>query len=262
MKTFINGKPESTVPVLNRGLNYGDGFFETLLVKDQTLPFLSYHLQRIRRTAIILDLEINEPELNETLEKALTLYPDEGNFCLKIQFIRETSGRGYGYQSRTCDQIVSVFSEYINRGWQRPPACAGFLKTHITVNQDLAGLKHLNRLDSVIASKELNENGWDEGFFIHNDYVISGSKHNVFLVDSNNCLITPSITIAGIAGVMRQYLIDQFDVVEKPITAQDLYQATSIFLTNALVGIWRVASLDGQQYSDETKLNQIISSIR
>lgn len=261
MLTYIDGKPDNQLSISNRGLAYGDGFFETMLVKARSLPYLDLHLQRVLNSAERLDMAVDLPLLQAEVHSVLKQFPDIGCFCLKLIIIRAVSERGYGYQNNHTHRLLIPSEGYVSRGWDRPTMSIDFLSTQITCNSSLAGMKHLNRLDSVLASKELKDRGLDEGVYLLENQVISGSKHNLFVIDSFGRLKTPKIKKAGIDGVMRRHLLENFDVVEAEIHKEELKDAKSIFMTNALVGIWPVSLLGSQKFTQDSKLKELIQGI-
>ena len=80
-------------------------------------------------------------------------------------------------------------------------------KTKLSINKNLSGLKHLNRLDSVLARSEWEDDSF-EGIFVDSEKnIIEGTMTNIFFI--KNVLITPTILDSGISGVMRQVVIDK-----------------------------------------------------
>jgi 4-amino-4-deoxychorismate lyase len=119
-------------------------------------------------------------------------------------------------------------------------------------NPRLAGLKHCNRLEQILARTELAAEPLAEGIlFSSSGNLVSATSSNVFLV-RESCLLTPRIDLCGVAGVMRRVVLREARRVGIPareceLRAQDLEAADEIFLTNARIGIWPVRALDARE---------------
>lgn len=120
-------------------------------------------------------------------------------------------------------------------------------------NPNLAGMKHLCRLEQVLAQLELEDTPIDEGLLLNtSDWVIGGISSNVFAV-YGSLIKTPRLTRCGVRGVMRRVVIERalvlrFAVEESDIAPADLERADEIFVTNALTGIRPVRELDDRAY--------------
>jgi 4-amino-4-deoxychorismate lyase len=135
-----------------------------------------------------------------------------------------------------------------------PPVLDPFLtvrvcETRLGRNPRLAGMKHLNRLEQVLAGAELRHPQVDEGLMLStDDRLISGTAANVFLV-RGGVLITPRITDCGVSGVMRQVVLHTAERIGLPVDVRDvpfeeILQAEEIFLTNAVRGIRPVRTIE------------------
>jgi 4-amino-4-deoxychorismate lyase len=119
-------------------------------------------------------------------------------------------------------------------------------------NPALAGLKHCNRLEQVLARREWTDPGIAEALlFSSSGKLASGTMSNVFIVDGSN-LRTPRMDRCGVAGIMRRVVLREAARVgisarEDVLDAEDLRNASEIFLTNARIGVWPVRSLDRRE---------------
>jgi len=126
----------------------------------------------------------------------------------------------------------------------------------------LAGIKHLNRLEQVLARAEWTDPTIAEGLVGDaNGHVIEGTAHNVFIVEAGR-LLTPALGQCGVAGVMRQWILDHapgWDILVQvgDITWERLYQADEVFLCNSVHGIWPVRQCESQFYSPGPLTQQI-----
>jgi 4-amino-4-deoxychorismate lyase len=126
-------------------------------------------------------------------------------------------------------------------------------ETRLSINAKLAGLKHLNRLEQVLARNEW-QTEFSEGLLMDTaGHVIEGTMSNLFLV-KNNRLMTPSLKGSGVKGVVRDYLlkraqVEGVDHQESVLSLDDVMGADSLFITNSLIGIWPVRELDNKHFS-------------
>jgi 4-amino-4-deoxychorismate lyase len=117
----------------------------------------------------------------------------------------------------------------------------------------LAGLKHGNRLEQVIARSQWRS-GWDEALLLdQHSSVIEATQSNVFIVNDGE-LITPSLEFAGVAGVVREYLMSQahkfgLSVKTMPLSINQIEAADEVFLSNSVIGLWPVKKLNAKLYS-------------
>jgi 4-amino-4-deoxychorismate lyase len=219
----------------DRGLMYGDGLFETLRASQGDMPWWSAHWQRLSYGASRLGIVL--PEQSIIREAALSLLGNEPA-VLKIILTRGESGRGYlpGKGPATC--IVSVHP--LPAPHPRPLAlhCC---ETRIAEQAALAGIKHLNRLENVLARAECEAAGFAEGVMRNNaGHVICATAGNVFMY-SNGVWRTPDVAHGGIAGIARQWFLTQLpDVHIEDISYEQLEQAEAVFLCNAVRGMMAV----------------------
>lgn len=244
---LINGEASSQITVMNRGLAYGDGVFETFRIHAGTLLYADLHLQRLSFGCKRLGIEIDLQQVRSELNLALSL-ASPSEVVLKLIVTRSEGGRGRGYRptSATSTRIISLH-----------PLPAYPIKTpelgihafvcslKLGLQPALAGIKHLNRLEQVLASNEWPNETYSEGVMQDiNDYVVEGTRSNIFIV-SQGQLMTPALDTCGIAGVMRTVLLDHFDknVQIAQITLPQLLGADEVFFCNSVFGIWPLRSL-------------------
>ena len=254
---LVNGKIDQHVLISDRGLAYGDGLFETIAVIDGALKNWQAHTRRL--LAGCQRLNISKPDLNVLAAEAQQLISQRRNAVLKIIITRGSGGRGYAppRNAGACTRILQVFDypEYCIR-WQEHGITVGICETRLAINPQLAGIKHLNRLEQVLAAQECAANDWDEGLvFNHRDELVSGTKSNVFAFVGGT-LKTPLIDECGVLGVMRERVISsaqvlKIEILQARIHRRELTQNAGLFITNAIIGIAPVSTLtlDGSQHS-------------
>jgi len=245
MQSWVDGQPASALASLkDRGLAYGDGLFETIAVKAGTPLLLELHLQRLAlgcsRLAIAADHSLIRSEL-------LAYAQAMGEGVLKLILTRGDSLRGYGVSPGALPRRILQAS---------PPAAYPEAHGHLGIvlfdcatrlaeQPLLAGLKHLNRLEQVIARSEWQDPGYAEGLMRDTSgRVIEGVFSNLFMV-RDGALITADLQRCGVAGVMRAALLAEAGRLGIPCHVTDisfvqLQQADEIFLCNSVYGIWPV----------------------
>jgi 4-amino-4-deoxychorismate lyase len=121
-------------------------------------------------------------------------------------------------------------------------------------NPRLAGIKHLNRLEQVLARQEWDDTGIMEGLLLDSgNNLVEGTMSNLFLV-RDGVLLTPDLQRCGVAGIMRSQLLalaDQLSINTEvcQLGMADLQAAEEVFICNSLIGIWPVISIDDRKYT-------------
>ena len=237
--------------VYDRGLQYGDGLFETIACPDGIPRFLAEHLQRLtegcRRLHIPWDgAELLRQEIGHTAA---------GSRCIvKVIVTRgETSARGYApLPTAGPTQIVLRYP------WPEVPPdmhAAGVRvrlgAMRLAENERLAGIKHLNRLEQVLARAEWSDPAIGESLLgSRSGELISGTMSNVFVVNKTS-LRTPRLESCGVHGIMRGVVIREaraagLDVGELPIAWSEVRHLGEAFLTSSVLGVCPIRELDGR----------------
>lgn len=245
MQSWVDGQPANALASLkDRGLAYGDGLFETIAVKAGQPLLLELHLQRLAlgcsRLAIAADQALIRSEL-------LAYAQAMGEGILKLILTRGDSLRGYGASPEAKPRRIlqaSPAAAYPDAYGQQGIAlfdCA----TRLAEQPLLAGLKHLNRLEQVIARSEWQGPAYAEGLMRDTSgRVIEGVFSNLFMV-RDGVLMTADLHRCGVAGVMRAALLAAAERLFIPchvtdISLAQLQQADELFLCNSVYGVWPV----------------------
>lgn len=260
---LLNGQSADSIDILDRGLHYGDGLFETLAVVNQQPLCLDKHLQRLLSGCERLGIDFNDVD-PLTLEIA-SLCKHVEKAVLKITITGGVGSRGYqrsGSESKPTRLLAIVpWPEYPDN--YSSGIHAYLCNNRLGHNPRLAGMKHLNRLEQVLARNEWDDADIMEGLVLDiNGHVIGGTMSNLFVVDSDNKLITPAISQCGIAGIVRQYLLDHsvglaYSGGVKKVSMDDIYHAREIFFCNSIAGIMPVKQLLGHVFETSTVTNEI-----
>jgi 4-amino-4-deoxychorismate lyase len=260
---LINGQFNESVPVQDRGLHYGDGLFETLAVNGRQPLCWDKHYARLKKGCARLGMEC--PPSAELFAEALQLCNDSGKSVLKIILTRGQGGRGYRPPEKT-NPLTRIMGTYPWPG--HPPECitAGIktrlCNTRLARHPQLAGIKHLNRLEQVLARSEWDDPDIAEGLMLDtNDNVIEGTMSNLFILNGS-LLLTPDITECGIEGIIRQCVLElaadiNLETSIATLTEQDLFAADEIFLCNSIIGIWPVRQLENHKFKPGPRTKKI-----
>ncbi|WP_305856134.1 aminodeoxychorismate lyase [Balneatrix alpica] len=248
---LVNGQPATAISVQERGLAYGDGLFETLKVAAGHLCFWSYHWLRLQqgmqRLGMLIPVDF-EDQLLADIRRALASV-QEPDLVLKLIITRGAGGRGYLATTDLELTRVVMLSQHkpMERAQRRQGIKVGLCQTALARQPLLAGIKHLNRLEQVLARREWAATDWQEGLVCDTQAnLVSGTLSNVFLFLDGRWQ-TPSIEYAGIAGTRRRWVLERWPVQENQLLAEQFQAVEQGFICNALMGIVPIAELAGRQ---------------
>ncbi|HLF09724.1 MAG TPA: aminodeoxychorismate lyase [Gammaproteobacteria bacterium] len=259
---LVNGQTTGLDPA-DRGLAYGDGLFETMAAANGRIRWLDYHLQRLEHGC--RRLSIPPLDSQEIRREIINHCPRDGRCVVKLIVTRGSGARGYPPPvSAQPTRILSISS------WPDYPSAnytdgieLRTLQLRLGENPALAGLKHLCRLEQVLAQLELRGSDAEEGLLLDSSgYVVGGIASNLFAIRGSE-LATPKLTRCGVRGVMRRVVLEsatqlELAVAERDLTIAAVQQADEIFVTNSLFGIWPVAQLDQHTFTRGDKTRQLM----
>jgi 4-amino-4-deoxychorismate lyase len=250
---WINGIEQMDIAVTDRGLQYGDGLFETMAVFDGQCPHWQAHYQRLRTGCE----RLNIPLADESLLRQEIAHAAQGQAKAVIKLIVTTGVGGRGY-ARPVDMLATRiimlhdWPAYPASQWQNGIALWR-CDTRLGSNPTLAGIKHLNRLEQVLARSEWQTNDYAEGLMCDSHgNVIEATMSNIYIVQ-DNMLFTPKIDNCGVAGVMRHWVLENaprmdFIITETELSVEEIKQADEVILSNSLIGLWPVKSFEACQF--------------
>jgi 4-amino-4-deoxychorismate lyase len=250
MTMLVNGAasadPARALALDDRGFQYGDGLFETMLLADGRVRALDAHLRRLE--AGCARLAIAAPAREVLLADIAGVTGSARSGVIKIIVSRGVGPRGY----RPTDGLAPTRVIALHP----PPAPARsstiairWCSTRLGRNALLAGIKHLNRLEQVLAQAEWRDEQVEEGLMLDTEgELVCATAGNVFIV-RDGTLVTPDLRFSGVRGVMREQVLDAakrlgIPVSEEPLWPHDVEIASEVFITNAIRGIRPVAVLD------------------
>jgi len=255
VRIFSGDQPVAAIAHDDRGLAYGDGVFETMLVHSGEPTWWHKHWQRFERGAGVLGIPVPDPLLVRGECDRMIAGVDRA--VLKIILTRGRGGRGYAPAAdKQPTWIVSLHAA-------PPPAATQGIRvqwceTRYAIQPALAGIKHCNRLEQVLARAECTDPDIFDGLMCDtDDRVISATSANLFArVDGR--WLTPAIARCGIAGVARDWLLRHLDDArEAELSRTDVENAEAVFLCNSVRGILPVRRLGDRQWPGDEAVDLV-----
>jgi 4-amino-4-deoxychorismate lyase len=247
---IINGLLDNSLNANDRSLLYGDGVFRTLLVQQGKPLHWTQHYNKLQHDCVSLGITCPTMQTLQDELAQLTFSCAEG--VAKIIITRGSGSRGYKPDiNAVASRILSLSSipkypeDYRSNG----------IKLHLCTMRlahqpRLAGIKHLNRLENVLAAAEWNDPAIPEGLMLdQNNLVIEGTRSNLFML-RNGILSTPDLSRCGVAGLQRDRVMELaakhgLACTITDITMTDLQAADEIFIVNSVIGLWPIRELSG-----------------
>lgn len=264
--TTVNGVEAGLLSLADRGLAYGHGLFETMLFSGGEVSLWQRHSSRLVGDAQVLGLSISKQSLDKNLNNFVDLLTQQSQSSgiIKIIVTAGTGSRGYASPARLTVQIICQFSALPDDLEQsrRDGVVLTQCQYPLPGNPVLAGIKHLNRLDQVIARSEWGDEYADGVMYSSDGLLIETTCANIFLKTADNHWITPRLELAGVRGVMRSLLLEQlFDdsglaVSEGEISQQQLAEASELFVCSSIRGLLPVIEINNLgrwSIGDDTK---------
>jgi len=248
VKFLIDGQATTLLPADDRGLQYGDGLFETCVLRHGRIELWQQHLDRLIAGCQRLAIPTPDPAQLSTELRSLCVGTSDG--LVKLIITRGSGGRGYRPPAAPSPRriwqlhpIPAYPTEYATEG-VRLQRC----RTQLSQSPQLAGIKHLNRLEQVLARAEWSDPDIPEGLLQDSaGNWIEGTMSNLFVV-SDGRLLTPDLSRCGVAGVMRDQVLALAaeQGIASHIAAIDtatLTAADELFISNSVMRIWPVREL-------------------
>lgn len=252
--TLINGIASDHVSVKDRAFNYGDGVFETLAINNSKIHFWAAHFARLQKGCETLGIE--PPTESALLNDIKKLQFSDAPAVLKIVVSRGVGGRGYLADQQiqpTTVITVNPWPEDIEKKQQQGIAIR-LCKHKLIINPALAGIKHLNRIDQVMARNEWHNDDIQEGLMLDvNDHIVEGTASNIFCFIGDSW-VTPPATSCAVAGVVRAQLINKLadtgqQIIERKIQLSELSSVKEMIVCNSVWGILPVVSCEELQFT-------------
>lgn len=248
LRVLVDGQADASLSPLDRGLHFGDGIFETIRCIDGHPCWWADHAARLQRGAARLGLALPALEL---LQAEVTGLAQTAQRCLVKLIVTRgaATARGYAPSGREHARRIALCYDWP----AAPPAIFRVQQAQMTLGENpaLAGIKHLNRLEQVLAQRELGAMACEELLLSSaSGAVVCGSMSNLFIV-IEDVLVTPDLNCCGVEGVMRSQVARACSALQLPlriatVTRAMLAAASCAFVTNVRLGLQPVHRLDGR----------------
>ena len=249
LECLVNGEISNFVSATNRGLNYADGLFETLVVHNTRPRRWQAHMDRLGAGCESLGLVM--PPQAVLLREVQTVSAGLPDAVVKIVLTRDGQSRGYLPEESSSTRIISahLFPEG-NAELAREGVRASICDLRLAIQPALGGIKHLNRLEQVLASAEIREKGAAEGILLDpEDHIISAISANIFLVMEDR-LLTPRLDRCGVRGVVRAAILAHFSArcEQRRLLVDMLQEADEVFICNSVRGVIPITDINDREF--------------
>ncbi len=253
---LVNGVPGNKISIRDRGLLYGDGVFRTLIVAQGKALHWSFHYLKLERDCAALGIACpDEALLCAELDKVLAQHPDG---VVKLIVTRGAGERGYAPPVDVAPTRIWDLSPLpaCPPEWATQGVVVRVCSLRLSAQPRLAGVKHLNRLENVLAAAELQAHAEPaaEGLLLDAaGNVIGGTRSNLFVV-SQGKLVTPDLSSCGVAGVQRErvmaWALQQSVALQvRAVGLDEALHADELFIVNSVIGLWAVRELEQRHWS-------------
>lgn len=258
MRWLIDGRDTGQVPADDRGLTFADGVFETIRLRRGKPEAWPLHWERLSHSLAALGL----PAINRsTLEQDLALLglPQEG--VLKLVLTAGSSRGGYRRPSRPLIRRLIGVSDFIPQ-WPEQGVTLYDCRTRLASQPATAGIKHLSRLEQVLARAEWHDERYHDGLMRDQaGCIIETTCANLLLYRAGQWL-TPALDDCGVAGIMRRRVICHLErcgetVNECKLDEANLRAADEVLLVNSIRGIAPLVCFKEQTWEQGTRCRQL-----
>lgn len=262
----VNESVDLDVPVFDRGLAFGDGVFETMRVEHGKIPLWDYHRERLLKGLSALQIEVPLQRLKRNFELQQNAFrtmaasvqaPVQG--VSKLIVTRGSSNTGYHSPGLIEPNIALTFTaKAFTAKTYATNAAEHLYRSDVAVyeNPRVAGIKHLSRLENVLARQEAHDAGYSDGVLsCGNGEILETTNSNLFFETCSGALVTPSLDNAGVNGVMKRLIIETIapqlgvQVIERAVQWDQLDDFVAAFKTNAISGATPVASIAYRRFA-------------
>jgi len=249
LECLVDGEISTLLTATNRGLNYGDGLFETLVVHRNRPRRWQAHMDRLGAGCERLGLSM--PPQSILLREVQTVSAGSSIVVVKIVLTRAGEARGYMPREAKTTRIVSAhqYPQDIEES-ARAGVDARVCSLRLAIQPALGGIKHLNRLEQVLASAEPGRSDAAEGILLdREDHVICAISANIFLVKENR-LLTPRLDRCGVRGVIRSQILAAFGhrCEQRRILLDQFLEADEVFICNSVKGVIPITAIEQRQF--------------
>lgn len=259
---LINGNSNYTISPLDRGFAYGDGIFRTLIMREGEPENWPLHYQKLVADCAAINIVCPSAEI--LMSDLCQLFSLTETAVAKIIITRGEGERGYAPPAITAPMRVVLKTAMPNypKSYSAQGVNLHVCKTQLANQPLLAGVKHLNRLENVLARMEWTDPTIAEGIMLdHQNNVIECTAANIF-ARFNNTLITPNLSQCGIAGITRQRIIDHahlwnLKIKVEQLDLERLLTADEVLICSSLFTAWQVQHILDKNWQPSPLANNI-----
>ncbi|WP_045411767.1 aminodeoxychorismate lyase [Vibrio owensii] len=245
---WVNGLPQTHISLGDRSFQYGDGCFTTIKTKKGELEHWQAHVERME--ACLKTLHIPFPDWNQVFDWVMKAVLNDDLAGIKIHISRGTGGRGYspsGIEGPVVTISNFAFPSHYS-SWQENGVPLGVCRTRLGIQPLLAGHKHNNRIEQVLAKAEVEGSEFTDAVTLNvQNHVIETTIANLFWVKDKK-VYTPDLSLSGVAGVMRRKVLEFLQTNGYPVQVatfelSDLLNADEVLMCNSLLGVAPVSGI-------------------
>ena len=245
---WVNGLPQTHISLGDRSFQYGDGCFTTIKTKKGELEHWQAHVERME--ACLKTLHIPFPDWSQVFDWAMKAVLNDELAGIKIHISRGTGGRGYspsGIEGPVVTISNFAFPSHYS-SWQENGVPLGVCETRLGIQPLLAGHKHNNRIEQVLAKAEIEGTEFTDAVTLNvQNHVIETTMANLFWVKDKK-VYTPDLSLSGVAGVMRRKVLEFLQTNGYPVQVatfelSDLLNADEVLMCNSLLGVAPVSGI-------------------
>lgn len=253
---LVNGRSEGLLSPLDRGLAYGDGIFRTMRVENGVARDWHLHFEKLAADCAVLGMACPAAEL--LAAEIRQLFATDALAVAKIIITRGEGLRGYAAPAMADPTRIIIKSSLPNYAAENFNVGVDLYLCRLRLSRQprLAGVKHLNRLENVMARMEWNDSQFADGLLLDDKArAIECTASNIF-ARFGKMLLTPDLTQCGVAGITRQRILEAAPRLGyRPRIAHlllsRLMQADEVVICNSLYGVWQVKSLNNQHWQPQ-----------
>lgn len=246
----VDGRAATELPVDDRGLAYGDGLFETLRVVAGRAPLWTWHMERLEEGC--RRLQLPQPALAMLADEVAAAADGLDDAVVRITWTAGSGPRGYARQAMVPGRLFVVASSlhHVDPFMAIHGVALFECSTRWSLQPKLAGIKHLNRLEQVLARAEWEDPSFIDGLMLDmDDRVISTTAASIGLVVEGVAMF-PALHRCGVAGVGRRLAMASLpDVIEADIDRGMLASASEVFLASSVRGMLPVRAIGDRHYA-------------
>lgn len=252
---LINGSVSKKISPYDRALQFGDGIFRTFVVKNKKPQHWAYHYKKI--VADCRAIKIEPPSEITLLSDIFRVFKTKPKAVGKFIITRGESERGYGFKSNITPNrfLIKTKMPSYPKANSESGVCLYVCKLKLQPSF-LSGIKHLNRIENVMARSEWQDTRYADGILLNDQgHVIECVSSNLFMRKGQTIYTHPLKNI-GVKGVTRDLILKLlpqlgFKIKEISFDLNKLLTADEVFITNSLFGVWQVKKIKNRSWQHQ-----------